>query len=99
MRCKNELPPITTNMAGSMNNTIGIVSLAPNLCALSSSLVIRFSPEVGSDTAQSLAQRRSVLQALAHHGSESLKSIRRRSEFIECVAAIWQYPEIIKKTG
>ena len=29
-----------TNMAGSMNNTIGIVSLAPNLCALSSSLMI-----------------------------------------------------------
>ena len=28
-------------MAGSRNNTIGIVSLAPNLCALSSTLVIR----------------------------------------------------------
>ena len=58
-----------TNMAGSMNNTIGIVSLAPSLCALSSSLMI-LSPEFVSDSAQSLAQRRSVLQALADHGAE-----------------------------
>ena len=71
MRCRNGLAPKMTNMAGSMNNTIGIVSLAPNLCALSSSLVILSRRSSISDTAQSLAQRRSVLQALADHGAES----------------------------
>ena len=71
MRCRNGLAPKMTNMAGSMNNTIGIVSLAPNLCALSSSLVILSRRSSVSDTAQSLAQRRSVLQALADHGAES----------------------------
>ena len=40
MRCRNGLAPIMMNIAGSMNNTIGTVSLAPSLCALSSSLVI-----------------------------------------------------------
>ncbi len=40
MRCRNELAPKMMNMAGSMNNTIGTVSLAPSLCALSSSLII-----------------------------------------------------------
>src|SRR5262249_23215900 len=39
IRCRNGLAPKMTNMAGSMNNTIGIVSLTPNLCALSSSLI------------------------------------------------------------
>ena len=70
MRCRYELPPKMTNMAGSMNNTIGTVSLAPSLWALSSSLIIAVSPEFVGDGAQRLAQRRSVLQALAHHGAE-----------------------------
>src|SRR3954452_21340324 len=57
-----------------------------------------FSPQVDSDTAQRLAQRRSVLQALADHGADPTKSIRRSPEFLECVAAIWQYPEVIEET-
>ena len=34
-----------------------------------------FPPEVDSDTPQSLAHRRSVLQALSDHGAESAKPI------------------------
>src|SRR6516225_2608698 len=34
-----------------------------------------FSPKVDSDGAQSLAQRRTVLQALAEHGAEAPKSV------------------------
>src|SRR6476659_5089606 len=55
-------------------------------------------PEVDGDGPQSLAQRRSILQALADHNPEAAKSLRSGPQFLECVGAIRQNPEIIEKT-
>ncbi len=87
-----------TNMAGSMNNTIGIVSLAPSLCALFFELDEGVTPKFVCDRAQGLAQRRAVLQALTEHGAEAAQPIRRRPQFLERLAAIRRDQEILEKT-
>src|SRR3989442_1267121 len=53
-------------------------------------------PKVDSNAAQSLPQRRSVLQALADHRSKAAKTIRLGAQLLECFSTARQYAQIVE---